>query len=862
LWFDWNNDGLLDLLTTAAVRSGSANSTVSLFAQTISGFVNLDATVGLDITRASKFSLLSDLTGDGSKDLGVSISGAPLNVFGFSETGLVDQTGSLGLLGLPNSVDAVSADLTGDQQNEIYVVRGPVGSGVMQVDPSTIEASLSAYQDEKGFTFQATGTLSVDLYPPWQVRTTDIYIGSSGVHPASRSFQLSSDDPAVNGLPAHNPGVDNGFYIGFNNTTNTWTILFSSSISTEPRYVVVKSVTPISNIATSGFDPVAPPAPDLLLARNTGVFENIAPLAGIDSGSSGRSIAAADFDNDMDLDLYVVATGPVENAANVLYENLGSGFYAPVVAAGGAAGTQLGRGDAVSVADYDLDGFLDLFVTNGKAQHPFDVDGPYQLFRNLGNGNHWIELDLEGVKSNRDGVGASVVATAGGVAQMREQNGGMHFRTQNHQRIHFGLAAHTLVDTLTVAWPSGIVQTIENLPADEIVHVLEPSYPELLGQPDYVAGQDVGLYLWKDSFDGPYHLEVNGDGPLSIFTVELLADQPLAGVTPRLLEVNDTLAWDTNHLRFEGRVSSGLDGLDFRLAPGSRALLAVARNGVSNPRQLHIGASGDPLTPAGWVLAADTLPALPAFQGGVDLGLFAGRANGQVRARWNGDGPRHDAELELLFSQTPTAVTPVGFEANDTLATSAYAAAAAGVVTVGWDGLNLDLPADTRMGLAYTQDGLVQPQRVNPASRNLGLPNAYRLPRAEPYGKPLYDPATEAGLYLWQDEMTGRWHVRGAAGGGGGRYTGELVSDQPFAGVAAVSLEANDVLDTTDPTRIIFDLRMWGQWEDGLDFQLAPGAQLALNLTAANPFASPAQAVHVGNRKWPVENLPLDISGR
>ena len=125
----------------------------------------------------------------------------------------------------------------------------------------------------------------------------------------------------------------------------------------------------------------------------------------------------------------------------------------------------------------------------------------------------------------------------------------------------------------------------------------------------------------------------------------------------------------------------------------------------------------------------------------------------------------------------------------------------------------------------------------------------------------MYDPGTEAGLYLWQDKATGTWHLRGAAGGGDGRYTGEIVSDQPFTGVSAVSIEANDVLDTTDPMRIVFDLRMWNQWEDGIDFQTAPGAQLTLNLTAGKPFANPAQAVRVGNLKWPVENLPLDISG-
>ena len=65
----------------------------------------------------------------------------------------------------------------------------------------------------------------------------------------------------------------------------------------------------------------------------------------------------------------------------------------------------LGRGDAASVADYDGDGFLDLLVTNGTSKSPFELDGPTFLFRNLGNANHWIEIDLEGGISNRDGVG-------------------------------------------------------------------------------------------------------------------------------------------------------------------------------------------------------------------------------------------------------------------------------------------------------------------------------------------------------------------------------------------------------------------------------------------------------------------------
>jgi hypothetical protein len=58
--------------------------------------------------------------------------------------------------------------------------------------------------------------------------------------------------------------------------------------------------------------------------------------------------------------------------------------------------------------------------------------GGYQLYHNAGNANHWLEIDLEGTRSNRDGVGAVVYINAGGVTQVRMQDGGIHNRGQNH----------------------------------------------------------------------------------------------------------------------------------------------------------------------------------------------------------------------------------------------------------------------------------------------------------------------------------------------------------------------------------------------------------------------------------------------
>jgi hypothetical protein len=174
----------------------------------------------------------------------------------------------------------------------------------------------------------------------------------------------------------------------------------------------------------------------------------------------------------MDVDIYLSCTSSVINLSNILYENQGDGTFTAVPGAGGAPGSTLGKGDIVTTADYDNDGFLDLFVTNGWSTYSFN-HGPYQIYHNVGNDNHWLEIDLEGVLSNRDGVGSRVLVTAGGVTQLREQNGGMHRFAQDYKRIHFGLGDNTLVDKITIHWPSGTVQEIKNIPADQILQITE-----------------------------------------------------------------------------------------------------------------------------------------------------------------------------------------------------------------------------------------------------------------------------------------------------------------------------------------------------------------------------------------------------
>jgi hypothetical protein len=241
---------------------------------------------------------------------------------------------------------------------------------------------------------------------------------------------------------------------------------------------IAKATQTISEFKAIHFKIFKPEGKDaLLLQQNDGFVEKtLVGEAGEDTACN--SVVAGDFDNDMDVDLYLTCTGPIKNLPNRLMENDGKGGFIVVPAAGGAAGSQFGRGDVVACADYNRDGFLDLFITNGTdPTSPFVADGPHQLFRNQGNDNHWLEIDLEGVVSNRDGIGAIVELEAGGILQIREQTGGMHHLTQNHQRLHFGLGTNTRINQLTVKWPSGIFSQFKDIEVDQILRIREPAKP-------------------------------------------------------------------------------------------------------------------------------------------------------------------------------------------------------------------------------------------------------------------------------------------------------------------------------------------------------------------------------------------------
>ncbi|HET7891927.1 MAG TPA: ASPIC/UnbV domain-containing protein, partial [Candidatus Sulfotelmatobacter sp.] len=90
------------------------------------------------------------------------------------------------------------------------------------------------------------------------------------------------------------------------------------------------------------------------------------------------------------------------------------------------------------------------------------------------NGNHWLTVKLKGKKSNRDGIGARVELLAAGRKQIAERTAGSSYLSQDDGRLHFGLGAATKAGKLTIHWPSGQEQVLEDLSVDRVLTVEEP----------------------------------------------------------------------------------------------------------------------------------------------------------------------------------------------------------------------------------------------------------------------------------------------------------------------------------------------------------------------------------------------------
>ncbi len=272
--------------------------------------------------------------------------------------------------------------------------------------------------------------------------------------------------------------------------------------------------------------------------KGDGTFEEMGVAAGVAMNMDGREmssmgVAAGDYDHDGRTDLFVTTFA---NDNYVLFHNDGAGFFSDVsYPAGLGEPTIKWLGWATFFLDYDNDGWADLFAANGHVYPQVNQNTsekyrqPLQLFRNLGNGKFsevsqdvglrqmpwrsarggaycdfdndgdldiaisniddqaqllenkggnrgvWVEMKLIGTKSNRDAIGAQVKVQAGNLVQYDHVRTGGSYLSGNDPRLHFGLGDHRTVDVIEIRWPSGAVERLNSVKANQIVAVKEGS---------------------------------------------------------------------------------------------------------------------------------------------------------------------------------------------------------------------------------------------------------------------------------------------------------------------------------------------------------------------------------------------------
>ena len=215
-----------------------------------------------------------------------------------------------------------------------------------------------------------------------------------------------------------------------------------------------------------------------VLYRNNGdgTFTDVSAQSGVFESGLGKTCWGTvffDMDNDTDLDLFFSA-GHIDPASwephgqpDVLLRNNGDGSFTDISAQVGLRQFDSpGVGRGVAAADYDADGDLDLLVVNSGEK-------PRLLRNEGGNRQNWLHIRTVGVESNRDGVGARVKVITGDAHQIREVAAGSSYLSQNSPEVEFGLGNYDKVDKIIIQWPSGIVQTLNNIPVNQRLIVTE-----------------------------------------------------------------------------------------------------------------------------------------------------------------------------------------------------------------------------------------------------------------------------------------------------------------------------------------------------------------------------------------------------
>ena len=298
---------------------------------------------------------------------------------------LEDVTGALGIDDFSgatvSAVTPLDADNDGDQ-DLFFTLSGRVNQGVRQADGRTWFKFTSSRDLEAGLSLRALGRITMTLMAEGYRRHQWGRFGNGetiGGYPVKLGVDDGRLAPAAGEPDLATPGItlwrdgDGLLRLDFRadrarlQAATGWLETASGAMEITDSY---------------GLTDDPPGKADRLFLYDEGSFRDVTADSGLRDAAAGQEAVSGDFDNDGDLDLYVVNGRDIfGNPPNALYENLGGARFRNVAETAGALGSTSGRGASVTEFDYDRDGDLDLLITNGAGPAPGN-NGPVQLLRN------------------------------------------------------------------------------------------------------------------------------------------------------------------------------------------------------------------------------------------------------------------------------------------------------------------------------------------------------------------------------------------------------------------------------------------------------------------------------------------------
>ncbi len=235
------------------------------------------------------------------------------------------------------------------------------------------------------------------------------------------------------------------------------------------------------------------------LHRNNGdgTFTNVAPDIAMNDPIQTWSSAVGDFNNDGFMDILVGASS-FANGGHLLKRNNGDGTFTDVTI-GSGFDTFTGTSYEYTAHDFDNDGFIDIYGPNGTVflnngdmtftmfnspsnEGPIgdlnndgflDVHNDNTIYYNQPNGNNWLKVTLQGVESNRNGIGARIEIHGDWGIQIRDIMSGTGFEYMSTLNAHFGIGQATAITQLVIKWPSGVIDVINNPTINQTAHIVE-----------------------------------------------------------------------------------------------------------------------------------------------------------------------------------------------------------------------------------------------------------------------------------------------------------------------------------------------------------------------------------------------------